>query len=301
MRLLPALAALALAGCVAPRAPAPAPPPVPEPVAPAPAPAPVPLTPFRLSGVPTQGGLLTGEAPAGAVSVVLRTPGHADAPAALAGGRFLVGFDRDAPAAAELVASLPDGREVRLPLSVAPRAWRIERINAPFRAGRSSAEFQRLRPDELRRIAAARALDTGATGWRERFRWPAMGRISGRFGSQRVYRGKPGSFHSGTDVAAPTGAPVIAPAGGVVVLAADPARPFTLEGNLLIVDHGGGLNSAFLHLSRIHVREGQRVEAGQLLGEVGATGRATGPHLHWSVKWRDARLDPMLVAGPMPR
>ena len=189
------------------------------------------------------------------------------------------------------------GAEIKL--AVAPRAWRIERVDAPLRAGRTSAEFDALRPAELARIAAARDVVTGATGWREAFRWPATGRISGLFGAQRVYRGVPGSFHSGVDVALPTGAPVAAPASGVVVLAADPARPFTLEGNLLIIDHGGGLSSAFLHLSRIDVAQGERVAAGQVVGRVGATGRATGPHLHWGMKWRNARLDPLLVAGPM--
>jgi murein DD-endopeptidase MepM/ murein hydrolase activator NlpD len=255
---------------------------------------------FRMTGVPTQGGLLTGEAPAGAVRVELRALGRAAVPVMVADGRFVVGFDRDAGPVAELVAVMADGREVRRALTVAPRAWRIERIDAPLRAGRTTAEFDAVRPGELARIAAAREVVTGAVGWREGFRWPATGRLSGLFGSQRVYRGVPGSFHSGADVALPTGAPVVAPASGVVVLAVDPAQPFTLEGNLLIVDHGGGLSSAFLHLSRIDVREGERVTAGQRIGTVGATGRATGPHLHWGLRWRGARLDPLLVAGPMP-
>lgn len=293
------MATLLLAGCVAGPRPAGEPPvaAVEPPATPAP---PRPLTPFRLDGAPVQGGLLTGRAPTGAVAATLRTPGAADQPVAVADGRFVLGFDRDAPASAELVATLADRREVRLPLSVAPRAWRIERVDAASRAGRTSAEFDALRPAELARIAAARAVVTDAAGWQEPFRWPATGRISGLFGAQRVYRGVPASFHSGVDVALPTGAPVAAPASGVVVLAADPAWPFTLEGNLLIIDHGGGLSSAFLHLSRIDVREGDRVAAGQVVGRVGATGRATGPHLHWGMKWRDARLDPLLVAGPMP-
>jgi murein DD-endopeptidase MepM/ murein hydrolase activator NlpD len=88
----------------------------------------------------------------------------------------------------------------------------------------------------------------------------------------------------------------VAPADGVVVLAA--ADPFTLEGRLLIVDHGAGLNSAFLHCSALLVSEGDRVRQGQPIGRVGMTGRATGPHLHWSIKWREARLDPILLAGP---
>jgi len=91
---------------------------------------------------------------------------------------------------------------------------------------------------------------------------------------------------------------VVAPADGVVILAAD--HPFTLEGNLLMIDHGMGLNTAFMHLSRIDVKLGERVRRGQPVGAVGRSGRATGPHLHWSLKWRDARIDPLLVAGPMP-
>jgi murein DD-endopeptidase MepM/ murein hydrolase activator NlpD len=252
---------------------------------------------FRYAGMPVQGGLLTGSVGPSVASAVLRVPGVADVPVTVEGGRFLVGFDRDAGSIAELVARDAAGRETVQRLAVARRAWRIERIDAPYRAGRTSAEFEALRPGELARIAAARAVATSASGWRGPIRWPATGRLSGLFGAQRVYQGKPGSFHSGIDIALPTGAPVTAPADGVVVLAAD--RPFTLEGNLLLVDHGGGLSSAFLHLSRIDVRVGERVTAGQPIGAVGATGRATGPHLHWGLRWREARLDPLLVAGPM--
>ena len=118
------------------------------------------------------------------------------------------------------------------------------------------------------------------------------------FGSQRIYNGTPGSYHSGTDIATgASGTPFAAPADGVVILAAD--SPFTLEGNLLMLDHGMGLNSAFLHCSQILVKEGDRVKQGQVIGRIGATGRATGPHLHWSIKWRDSRLDPILFTGPM--
>ena len=123
------------------------------------------------------------------------------------------------------------------------------------------------------------------------------GRISGVFGAQRVYRGVPGAPHSGVDIAGPPGTPVAAPADGVVVLAA--TSPFTLEGNLLMIAHGMGVNSAFLHLSRIDVRVGDRVRQGQIVGAVGMTGRATGPHLHWSMKWHDERIDPAPVAGVM--
>ena len=135
-------------------------------------------------------------------------------------------------------------------------------------------------------------------GWKQSFIWPVKGRISGMFGSQRIYKGQPGSYHSGVDIATgKSGTPIVAPADGVVILAA--TKPFSLEGNLLMVDHGMGLNSAFLHLSKIDVKNGQTVKRGQLLGRIGSTGRATGPHLHWSMKWKRARIDPILLTGPM--
>ena len=198
----------------------------------------------------------------------------------------------------ELVADLADGSHVATGLQISPRAWNIEHINAARTPGGASAEFMERRRPELARINAAREVNAPADGWSQQFVWPARGRISGRFGSQRVYRGEPGSYHSGIDIACGNGAAYVAPADGVVTLAAQ--SPFSLEGNLLIVDHGHGLNSAFLHSSRLAVTEGQVVEQGQLLGYIGATGRATGPHLHWSLMWRGARLDPLLFTGPMP-
>ncbi|WP_375288050.1 M23 family metallopeptidase [Sphingomonas sp.] len=241
-----------------------------------------------LEGGARQGGTILGRTAPGAVLTLdgTRVPVAPD-------GRFLIAFDRDAAPSAVLAVA---GGETRT-LSVAPGGWRIEKINAPLRAGKSSAEFERLRPAELAEIKTARAVDHDVDGWRQRFRWPVTGRRSGQFGAQRVYQGVPGSFHSGTDVAVPAGTPVLAPADGVVVLAT--TRPFTLEGNLVILDHGMGLNSAFLHLSRIDVAEGQTVRQGEPIGRVGATGRATGPHMHWGMKWRDARIDPALLAGAM--
>ena len=248
---------------------------------------------IQVEGVPTQGALLRGQAPAGTVALTLD---GAAVPLASDGG-FVIGLDRDAGPVAVIEARRADGTIERRTLSVSPRGWRIERLSTLARTPRQSPEFLRIRAEELARIAAARVRDTGAVGWRQAFAWPATGRISGLFGAQRIYRGEPGAYHSGVDVAKPTGAPVTAPADGVVVLAT--ASPLTLEGRLLIVDHGMGLNSAFLHLSRIDVAEGATVRQGQVIGAVGATGRATGPHLHWSLGWRGKRLDPLLAAGPM--
>lgn len=247
---------------------------------------------FSWSGTLSQGGLIVGTAPAGAVSLALDGQ-----PIGLESGRFIAGFDRDAEPGAILAATLGDGRVVTRPLTIAPRAWRIERLDTLPKFPAPDPEMARLRPAELAAIAAARAQATDAQGWRQPFRWPASGRISGLFGAQRVYKGEPGSYHSGTDIAKPAGSIVRAPADGVVILAAD--HPFTLEGNLLMLDHGLGLNSAFLHLSRIDVAVGEHVHQGQPIGAVGMTGRATGPHLHWSVSWQGKRLDPMLLAGAM--
>ncbi len=249
---------------------------------------------FSYSGPRMQGGVVVGVAPAG---TRLLTFNGAPVPVT-PDGHFLIAFDRDAGPSATLVATLDDGRQVSDALVIAPRAWQIERLSTLPRFPRPEPEMARLRPAELAQIAAARRMRSDSTGWRETFLWPATGRISGMFGSQRVYQGQPGVYHSGVDVARPIGTPVLAPADGVVILAAD--HPFTLEGNLLMIDHGMELNSAFLHLSRIDVRVGERVRRGQVVGAVGMSGRATGPHLHWGMKWRDARIDPLLIAGPMP-
>ena len=249
---------------------------------------------FGLSGLLVQGGIATGTVPRGTTLLSLN-----GTPVEFAKDRrFLIAFDRDAAPAATLAARLADGSEVRRTLTIAPRAWDISRLNTLPKYPVPRPEFDRVRPAELAQINAARAMRSDSQGWRQTFLWPATGRISTLFGSQRIYRGEPGAYHSGIDIARPTGTIVLAPADGVVVLAA--ATPFTLEGNLLMIDHGMGLNTAFMHLSRIDVRPGQQVRRGQPVGAVGRTGRATGPHLHWSLKWREARIDPLLVAGPMP-
>lgn len=251
-------------------------------------------SPIVLTGTREQGGLLLGQVPRGITAVTLD-----GVPVAIAAdGRFAIGFDRDAAPTATLMVTRADGTQVTQAIAVAPRAWRIERLDTLAKNPAPDPVMAQLRPPELAQIAAARAMRTDAAGWRQRFAWPVAGRQSGWFGSQRVYRGEPGSYHSGADVAVPTGTVVRAPADGVVILAAD--HPFTLEGNLLMLDHGMGVNSAFLHLSRIDVHVGDHVRQGQPIGLSGATGRATGPHLHWSLRWRDAKLDPLLVAGPVP-
>jgi murein DD-endopeptidase MepM/ murein hydrolase activator NlpD len=248
---------------------------------------------FILSREPAQGAIIVARAPAGTRSVTLNgveLPIGSD-------GVFLIGFDRDAENSASLVATMGDGRTVEKYLPVRPGNWDIQNVNAnPLGGAKTTAEFQARRGAELARINAARAKKVDSAGWRQSFIWPVKGRISGKFGSQRVYNGSPGSYHSGLDIAMPTGTPFAAPADGMVVLAAK--SPFTLEGHLLMIDHGMGLNSAFLHCSELLVEEGQVVKQGQIVGKIGATGRASGPHLHWGMKWNAARVDPLLLLLP---
>lgn len=245
---------------------------------------------FWFSGTAVQGGLIKGQPPRGARSVLLNGTELPLTP----DGFFLMGFDRDAENSASLVALFSDGRRTERYLPVAPGDWRIEQVRAnPTGGAATSAEFQARRGPELARIDAARAFRNSSNGWRQDFIRPVAGRTSGLFGAQRIYNGTPGSYHSGMDIAAANGTPFVAPADGVVTLAA--ADEFTLEGHLLMIDHGMGLNSAFLHCSELLVREGDIVRQGQLIGRVGATGRASGPHLHWGMKWNAARVDPKLL------
>jgi murein DD-endopeptidase MepM/ murein hydrolase activator NlpD len=249
--------------------------------------------PIVLIGAAVQGGIMLGQLAPGTMNLTLDGQPVRVAP----DGRFIIGFNSDAAPAAMLRATARDGRAVELLLKVEPRAWRVETIAGLPRFAQPSAEFARLRPPELAQINAARRIDGGADGWQQRFIWPVKGRISGLFGSSRVYaNGEKGAPHSGVDVAQPTGTPVVTPADGVVTLAA--AQPFTLEGKILMIDHGMGLNSAFLHLSRHDVKLGDYVRQGQVIGAVGMTGRASGPHLHWGMKWLDRRIDPLLLTGP---
>nr|WP_238995254.1 M23 family metallopeptidase [Sphingomonas solaris] len=258
---------------------------------------PPPAIGFVRKGLAQQGGLLRWRLAPGDPATIRLTLDGRPVPVA-PDGAFLLAFGRDAAPLATLEASAPGRPPVQETIAVQPRAWKIQSLPTLSRGTTPNAAFLARREPELARIAAARAAGSASEGWRQRFVWPATGRISGVFGSQRIYAGEPGAFHGGVDVARPTGAPVVAPADGVVVLAAE--APFTLEGNLLMIDHGMGLVSAFLHLSRIDVKPGDRVAQGQPIGAVGATGRATGPHLHWGMTWGDVRIDPALLAGAMP-
>jgi len=247
---------------------------------------------FAFQGALTQGGIAIGQAPPGARAVFLDGESVPISP----DGRFLIGFGRNAKPTAIVEALLPDGVRARQTINIAPRVWRVESIpqlhRAPPGAPIDPAAAAR-RAAEVERIHAARAHASDLMNWTERFVWPVTGRIAGVYGSQRILGGVPSAPHFGVDIARPAGTPVHAPAGGRIVLASPPR--YSLEGNMVFIDHGHGLVSILLHLSRVDVVVGQHVRQGDTIGAVGMTGRATGPHLHWAMSWGEVKVDPQLL------
>jgi murein DD-endopeptidase MepM/ murein hydrolase activator NlpD len=212
-----------------------------------------------------------------------------------ADGTFVFGVGRDDPPAMKLQAG-PEGAAQRtFELRVVPRRWRIERVDGvpESTVNPPPAIAARIR-DEQARVARARERDDARQDFRFGFVRPLAGRISGVYGSQRILNGTPKDPHYGLDIAAPTGTPFVAPAGGIVTFA---APDLYLTGGTVLLDHGHGLSSVFIHLSRIDVGVGEHVEQGEVVGAVGATGRASGPHLHWGFNWFGVRLDPGLLLG----
>lgn len=143
------------------------------------------------------------------------------------------------------------------------------------------------------RVKKARTRDSQRQDFRAAFIWPVRGRISGKFGNHRILNGTPKSPHTGMDIAAPTGTPILAPLGGMVTMVSD----LYYTGNTLIIDHGFGVSTVFAHMATVTVADGQVIKQGDQIGTVGATGRATGPHLHWGLNWYKERLNPALVLG----
>lgn len=239
-----------------------------------------------LDGDFIQGGLVIGRTVPGATIKL----DEIDAPVA-DDGRFVLGFDRDYGDEAVLTIVYPDGQEETRKFEIASREYNVQRIDGlpPAKVTPRTAEQRAQIEREWLQKRDARANIHRGSWFAEPFRWPATGPISGVFGSQRILNGEPRRPHYGLDIAAPAGAPVAAPAGGVVVLA---ETGMYFEGGLVMLDHGNGLVSALMHLSRVDVEEGRRVAAGDIIGAVGATGRATGPHLHWGLQWAGQNLDP---------
>lgn len=208
-------------------------------------------------------------------------------------GTFVFAIGRDASGPATLRIRQPATGWIEHSIAITPREFPIERINGvPPKTVNPPPEIAARIKREQAQVTAVRTRDDSRTDFVQPFIWPVQGRISGRFGNQRVYNGSPGTPHSGMDIAVASGTPVKAPAAGTITFA---APDLYLTGGTVVLDHGYGVSSNFLHLSRIDVKVGDRVEQGQIIAAVGATGRATGPHLHWGMNWFDVRMDPLLV------
>ena len=248
-----------------------------------------------LQGHAIQGGVLWAHAPkASGVTLDGRTV------PLLPDGRFLLGLGRDMPPTARLViqTDVPCEQEI----AIGQRQYSLQNITGVPQqtVTPSEAHLERIR-SEREKVHAAKALrlmrNDGLNAVQAGFSWPVIGRISGVYGSQRIYNGTPGSPHYGVDVARPNGTPVLAPAPGEVTLA---EPDLFYSGGTVILDHGYGFSSSFLHLSEVSVSVGDRLQTGDRLGAIGATGRATGPHLDWRMSWLNQRIDPQLLVPPMP-
>lgn len=250
----------------------------------------------QLNGSLQQGGFIWGQVTPG--SVVTLDGERLDV---LADGTTFAGFGRDAPATAELV--VKGEQPCRETLQVARREYQIQRVEGvPQKTVTPPAEeLERIRR-EATLVANARVSKLARpdllSGVLAGFVWPVEGPISGVYGSQRFYNGEPRRPHFGVDVAVPTGTIVRAPAAGVVTLA---ESDLYFSGGTVILDHGYRLSSSFLHMSEVSVQVGDELRPGDIIGAVGATGRATGPHLDWRMNWREQRIDPQLLAPPMPK
>lgn len=247
---------------------------------------------LELDGKFVQGGLIVGKTEPDAVVTV-----DGREMKVRPDGRFFIGLGREHPPSATLVVTHRDGRVDEVPLQIEQRDYEIQRIDG--------LPEQMVTPDEavLARIArdktmveTARATDSPDPLFDEGFVWPALGPVSGVYGSQRILNGEPRQPHFGVDVAAPEGTPVGAAASGTVVLAED----LYFTGNTVIIDHGWGFSTTYSHLAKMTVAAGDKVTRAQEIGALGATGRATGPHLDWRLNLFDVRLDPALFVGPMP-
>jgi murein DD-endopeptidase MepM/ murein hydrolase activator NlpD len=249
---------------------------------------------LELEGEAVQGGLIFGNSGPGS-SVFLDGNEIMVSPE----GRFVLGFDRDESGERSLVVRDGAGNEESVILAVAPREFAIERVDGlPPRTVTPDPEALERIQAEAALVSAARARRDARTDYARGFAWPASGRISGVYGSQRILNGEPRRPHYGLDIAAPTGSPVYAPADGVVTLV---HADMYFSGGTIVLDHGQGLSSTFLHLSRTLVEAGETVRSGDLIAEIGATGRASGPHLDWRMNWLDRRVDPqLLISGEPP-
>ncbi|GAA4885904.1 M23 family metallopeptidase [Ferrimonas pelagia] len=249
---------------------------------------------LELQGELTQGSLIRGQASSGS-QVALNGEPVAVTP----DGAFVLGFGREAPLSQQLVITAADGVESRHEIALVKREYDIQHIEGiAQRIMKPNPQAQQRAAQDAEQTYLARQRFEDRHDWQQTFIWPVTGRISGVYGSQRVYNGEPRNPHYGVDIARPTGTPVLAPADGLITLA---VADMFYSGGTLIIDHGYGVSSTMIHLSKLLVEVGAEVKQGEVIAEVGATGRVTGPHLDWRLNWFQERLDPALLVGPMPK
>ena len=248
---------------------------------------------LELQGDPVQGGLIFGKVQVGTRIMLDDTPVQVSAD-----GRFVIGFGRDETGIRLLRLSSPDGSEEFRELAVIAREYDLERVDGlpPRTVTPDPSAAERIRMEAIM-VSRARSERDDRTDYAGGFNWPATGRISGVYGSQRILNGEPARPHFGLDIAAPEGTLVRAPADGVITLS-HPDMYFS--GGTIILDHGQGLSSTFLHLSKLLVETGMTVKKGEQIGRVGATGRASGPHLDWRMNWMDRRVNPRPLLPEQP-
>lgn len=213
-------------------------------------------------------------------------------------GWVILGHDRDAPAQTRLQVRIGGEIVHDAEYAVTPLEYDIQRIDGlpPAMVSPPPEVLERIRAETVRK-GQAHASRWSGNGFSQGFVWPAEGRISSPYGAQRFYNGEPRRPHYGIDIAVPSGTPVLAPAAGIVTLADD---DMYFEGGLIFIDHGQGFNGVFMHLSEVSVAEGDYVEQGQVIGLVGSTGRSTGAHLDWRMRWHGRNVDPMAVLAVQP-
>ena len=253
----------------------------------------LPVTALDIKGDWIQGGLILGKtSPKNSIQFLGRTV------KVNTKGDFVVGLGRDAKPVVKLVETLPNGTTKEYTFSVVQREYKEQRIegvpknkvNVPEKA------LARIR-QEIKLVKAARNVHSEREDFLQPFIWPAKGIMTGVYGSRRYYNGVPKRPHYGIDIAAPQGSPVVAPTSGIITLAHE---DMYFSGGTIIMDHGHGISSTFIHLHKFHVKKGDVVKQGQLIAEIGSTGRSTGPHLDWRMNWFKQRLDPQLLMAGVP-
>ncbi len=249
--------------------------------------------PLTLDGKLTQGALVIARTAPGATVTLDGKPLAVDA-----SGAFALGFTYDAKADWTLAITTPGGETLTRALAVTPRQYQIQRIDGiDQKYVEPPPEVMKRLEEEYFLVRKAREHMSAEPFWRTGFIWPAAGRVSGVYGSQRIINGKPQRPHFGVDVAAPPGTPVRAAASGTVSLA---HGDLYFSGKTVIIDHGLGVSTLYIHMQELRVATGDRVAQGQIIGLIGTTGRSTGPHLHWGLNWFQEYLDPATIVGPMP-